>query len=133
MQYNIFDRRPEEFLDELDEKNISVLARGPLAKGMLTNKAKEYINKKGIDGYLNYTALELEEIIEKLIGANKSMATKAFSYILSHPSVASAVFGARTMEQLADNLEYLPLPNLKNEELNRIKKMTKYFPYSLHR
>src|SRR5699024_11402352 len=48
MQYSILDRRPEEnILDLLRDEQISVLARGPLAKGLLTTKAKQIIKTKG--------------------------------------------------------------------------------------
>ncbi len=33
MQYSLLDRRPEEWLSLLEEHGISVIARGPLAKG----------------------------------------------------------------------------------------------------
>lgn len=33
MQYSLLDRRPEEWFSLLEEQGISVVARGPLAKG----------------------------------------------------------------------------------------------------
>ncbi|WP_328149931.1 aldo/keto reductase [Oceanobacillus caeni] len=66
MQYNLLDRRPEEETLELLQRNqISVLARGPLAKGMLSNRSTEQINKKGNKGYLDYSYEELLNISEK--------------------------------------------------------------------
>ncbi|MCY7556681.1 aldo/keto reductase, partial [Bacillus altitudinis] len=38
MQYSLLDRRPEEWFSLLEEQSISVVARGPLAKGLLTEK-----------------------------------------------------------------------------------------------
>ncbi len=63
MQYNLLDRRPEEeVLDLLNENSISVLARGPLAKGMLSGRAEQQLEKKGKDGFLDYSYDELKTI-----------------------------------------------------------------------
>lgn len=46
-QYSLLDRRPEEaILPVAEENQISVVARGPLAKGLLSNKANEVLDKK---------------------------------------------------------------------------------------
>lgn len=66
MQYSMLDRRAEELLHTLHENQISVLARGPLAKGMLSNRSLEYVDKKGVDGFLEYTYEELKETVENL-------------------------------------------------------------------
>lgn len=55
MQYSLLDRRPEEsVLPLLNEYNISVVARGPVAKGLLTNRAQEKLATNEA-GYLTYT------------------------------------------------------------------------------
>src|SRR5699024_5532838 len=106
MQYNMLDRRPEEeTLDLLCENSISVLARGPLAKGMLSNRALEQIDKKGRDGFLDYSYDELKTIQQELekINNRNSMNALALNYVLKHPAVASAVFGASSVSQVDDN------------------------------
>ena len=133
MQYNMLDRRPEEFLDDLHENDISVLARGPLAKGMLSNHSEKYIEEKGKDGYLEYTGQELKAINSKFRNENESLNSVALRYVLHHPAVKSAVFGARTVEQLMTNLDSLFLPKLSNDKIQQIKNCTTFFPYSTHR
>ena len=49
MQYSLLDRRPEEWFPLLEEKQISVIARGPVAKGLLSDKM---LDKLTADGYL---------------------------------------------------------------------------------
>jgi aryl-alcohol dehydrogenase-like predicted oxidoreductase len=63
MQYSLLDRRPEEWMSLLSEHNISIIARGPLAKGLLSErilaKASQTIKE---NGYLDYSYAELEEL-----------------------------------------------------------------------
>ncbi len=96
MQYSLLDRRPEEeVLDLLDKNEISVITRGTLAKGML-------IDKPGED-YLGYS---YEEVLKMKEAVNKtgSPIKASVDYVLQHPAVASAVLGIRTESQLKDIL-----------------------------
>ncbi|HLS08565.1 aldo/keto reductase [Lentibacillus sp.] len=135
MQYNMLDRRPEEeILDLLHENNISVLARGPLAKGMLSDRADEQIEKKGKDGFLDYSYAELKTIhreLKKIVGGD-SLNCLALNYILKHPAVASAVFGASSVSQIGDNIN-IDRSALTDETYGKIQKMTKTIKYTNHR
>ena len=132
MQYNLLDRRPEEaVLDLLLENKISVLARGPLAKGMLSNAFKNVLQKKAVSGYLDYSHEELKSITKKLstVVPDNSMNGLAFSYVLSHPAIATAVFGASSMEQLMENAQApisAPLSDVLQAELKNITKAVQY-------
>src|SRR5699024_3785215 len=135
MQYNMLERRPEEeILDLLHENNISVLARGPLAKGMLSDRADEQIEKKGKDGFLDYSYAELKTIhreLKKIVGGD-SLNCLALNYILKHPAVASAVFGASSVSQIGDNIN-IDRSALTDETYGKIQKMTKTIKYTNHR
>ena len=133
MQYNLLDRRPEELLHDLYEKKISIFARGPLAKGMLTEKALLYVNDKGSDGYLEYEREELIKTIEQLTSITNSLTKLAFQYVLHHQVVASVVFGASTNDQIIENITNYSNEPLDNDLIERVKEMTKYFPYRMHR
>lgn len=106
-QYNLLDRRPEEeILDLLYENNIGVLARGPLAKGILSKEAVNKIEKKAENGYLDYTHDELISIyntLNSIIPKDIPLNHIAIQYVLKHPAVASTVFGASSVEQVAEN------------------------------
>jgi aryl-alcohol dehydrogenase-like predicted oxidoreductase len=98
IQYSAVDRRPEEtILDLLLQNNISVLARGALAQGLLVDKpAKEY---------LGYSTKEMEAIaaaIHNISGADRTPAQTAIQYTLHHPAVTSAVIGIRNRKQLKE-------------------------------
>ncbi|MFD1360623.1 aldo/keto reductase [Lentibacillus salinarum] len=135
MQYNLLDRRPEEeILNLLHDNNISVLARGPLAKGMLSDRAHEQIEKKGQDGFLDYSYDELKAIhrdIEKISG-DGSLNSLALSYILKHPAVASAVFGASSGSQVDGNAN-VDHSALTDETYRKIQDVTKAIQYTNHR
>ncbi|WP_042145807.1 aldo/keto reductase [Paucisalibacillus sp. EB02] len=133
-QYSLLDRRPEEeTLDLLYKHNISVLARGPLAKGLLSNNAKEQIEKKGRDGFLDYTFKELQETHQKLSSISDNLNELSLQYVLKHPAVASAVFGASSIEQVKENTLFDVEKSLSDTLYNQLKSVTKANKYIQHR
>ena len=98
MQYSVVDRRPEEsILELLKQHNISVLARGALAQGLLVDKpAKEYL------GYSKEEIAQANKAIHSLSGPNRNAAQTAIQFSLNHPAVGSAVIGIRNRKQLKE-------------------------------
>jgi len=136
LQYNLLDRRPEEeILDLLQQHHISVLARGPLAKGMMTEQAKQQIEHKGKDGYLDYSYNELIETAQKLekLKATHSLNELAFKYIFKHPAVTSAVFGASSIDQVKENINYYSGQEMSDKLYQEIQSVTKPITYQMHR
>jgi 1-deoxyxylulose-5-phosphate synthase len=132
MQYSILDRRPEEeMLDFLLDHQISVIARGPLAKGLLTD------TKKAItEGYLDYTKEELEQLLAKvkrLCQPGKSLTHIALRYALHHPVVATVIPGASRLEQLLENLQAGQIADLTEQEYRQIREWSKANVYTMHR
>lgn len=136
MQYNMLDRRPEEeILDLLERQSISVLARGPLAKGMLTEKGNQQIDKKAQDGFLDYSHKELTRIYQELANTvdGLSLSNVALHYILHHPAVATAVFGASSVDQVKNNIaDHLEKP-MTDDLYNSLQAITKSIKYDKHR
>lgn len=133
MQYSILDRRPEEeILGLLFDHHISAIARGPLAKGLLTEKFPEKI--KG-STYLDYTSEELANLLPLLKQrfANKSLTNVALKYSSYHPAVASVIPGASSIEQLLENVEQMLAGPLSEEEYLWIQANTKENIYDAHR
>ncbi|WP_077326816.1 aldo/keto reductase [Virgibacillus siamensis] len=137
MQYNMLDRRPEEeILNLLHENRISVLARGPLAKGMLSNKAAEQINKKGQNGFLGYSYEELKTVNDKLtehFGNDFLLNELALKYVLKSPAVATAVFGASSTGQVAENTAFNYSKTMTDETYEALQQITKAIQYANHR
>lgn len=134
MQYSMLDRRPEEeALPLLHDKNISVVSRGPVAKGILSDRMLEKASSKG---YLDYSYEELEEVLPLLkekLASTRSLAEIAIQYNLAHTAVASVVSGASSPEQIKDNARASNSASLSPEEVNLIKSITKANKYDQHR
>lgn len=98
MQYSLLDRRPEEEILPLLQKNgIGVLARGSIAKGLLAGKPAE--------PYLNYTAEQvgkMAKVVASFSENKRTPAQTAMCYILGEPAVTAAVVGIRTLAQLEE-------------------------------
>ncbi|MDV2684908.1 aldo/keto reductase [Alkalihalophilus lindianensis] len=137
MQYSLLDRRPEEWFDLLQSNNISVVARGPLAKGLLTSKplsaASESIQEKG---YLDYSFEELKTLQEQLktnSTLNRPLSEQAIHYCLAHETVAAVVAGASSIEQIEDNIRAINTESLTREQVDFLKSITKASTYEQHR
>lgn len=136
MQYSLLDTRPEEWLDYLHENNISVIARGPLAKGLLSDNGLDKLQDKfkGKD-FLDYSHEELENLLPKLLNVTgeKPLQTTAFQYCLAHPAVASVIPGASSIKQLEANVHAMNEQALSQEEYTTIKEIIKQSSYDSHR
>lgn len=129
MQYNLLDRRPEESCFALLEKNnISVLARGPLAKGLLVDKPAT--------SYLDYN-LEViksaQSAIKEVSGEKRSSAQSSLNYVLNNNAVTSAVPGIRTMKQLLDCLGACRTEKLSTKDIIILENSLKKTRYNNHR
>jgi aryl-alcohol dehydrogenase-like predicted oxidoreductase len=134
MQYSILDRRPEEeALPLLQDNGVSVVSRGPLAKGVLSERMLEKASEKG---YLDYSLKELSEILPLLkekVASARSFTEVALQYNLANPAVASVVAGASSPEQIRNNAKAVRSQPLTVEEIALIKEVTKGNVYKEHR
>lgn len=128
MQYSLLDRRPEEYMELMQQHGIGILARGSLAKGLLAGKPPT--------AYLNHN----EEAVGKAAAAirlvtktGETLSQTAARFVLSHTAVSSAVVGIRTEAQLKDIVAARDLSPLTEHE---IKALTQSIPvnyYDSHR
>ncbi|MFE8695574.1 aldo/keto reductase [Cytobacillus sp. FJAT-53684] len=134
MQYSLLDRRPEEeALPLLLENSIGVVTRGPLAKGLLSNKM---IDKTSQQGYLDYSFEELNHILPLLrekLADSRTMTELALQYNLAHPAISSVIAGASKVEQIKENARAAQANPLSEEELSIIQSITKMNQYEQHR
>ncbi|HSU83773.1 MAG TPA: aldo/keto reductase [Thermoanaerobaculia bacterium] len=112
-EYSLLHREPEqEVLAECEREGLAFLPFFPLASGMLTGKYRRGQPTpentrlaKGKSRFLNDRNLD---IVEELAGfaASKghSLLELAFSWLLSHPQVASVIAGATSPEQVRSNV-----------------------------
>tara|TARA_Y100000310_G_scaffold309504_1_gene353659 strand:- start:114 stop:1094 length:981 start_codon:yes stop_codon:yes gene_type:complete len=122
MVFNIFRQKPAEvFFKEAKKKNIGIIARGPLASGLLTgtidqdtkftpNDHRSYnINGKAFDvgdtfsGVNFKKGLEAVEKLKDLLPDNFSLTDLALKWILMHDEVSVVIPGATNKSQVQMN------------------------------
>ncbi|KMY50671.1 aldo/keto reductase [Peribacillus loiseleuriae] len=136
MQYSLLDRRPEEWLPLLFDNKISMIARGPVAKGILSEKMLEKASENITqNGYLDYSFTELEDILpqikEKL--SPRNMNETALQYVLSQPEIGAVIPGASSVQQLRENCRAACGTPLSEVEILFVKQLTKAGIYDNHR
>ncbi|MFC6999404.1 aldo/keto reductase [Rufibacter roseus] len=130
MQYSLLDRRPEEqILDVLAQNNISVLARGSIAQGLLAGKPTK--------AYLSFSEAEVKKMVNVLeeVSGNLSIdnMSVAIKYVLQHPAVATAVLGVRTQQQLNHAIKAAHEVELGSAALEKLKQVLTGQVYEQHR
>ncbi|GAB2537527.1 aldo/keto reductase [Rufibacter soli] len=129
MQYSLQDRRPEEqVLELLAQQNISVLARGALAQGLLLGKAPK--------PYLGHSMEEVSraaEAVKEVAGGNPSSTGVTVRYVLQAPAVATAVLGLRTEAQLNQALAATEALDLTKDQISLLQQAVPRIVYEQHR
>ncbi|HEK9102463.1 aldo/keto reductase [Bacillus pfraonensis] len=135
MEYSLLNRRPEEWFSFLQDNQISVIARGPLAKGLLTDSNERKVEKVKEKDYLSYSYNELTKTLAavKEITNIYSLTETAIQYCLHDPVVAAVIPGASSIQQLRENVQATIPSSLTTEEYKQIQAIVKYDTYTLHR
>ena len=137
--FNAFRQRPQELLfQQAQEKNVGLIARVPLASGLLTGKySKETtfgkddhraFNRNGevFDKGETFSGIDYEKglaAVEELkkIFPNTPLSLIALKWILMFPEITRIIPGASNPEQITANLQAENLNNLSPIEMNAIK------------
>jgi aryl-alcohol dehydrogenase-like predicted oxidoreductase len=140
--YNMVRQRPAEyFLAEARRRDVGVLARVPLASGLLTGKmAQDTIfspsdhrdyNRRGaafdagetFSGVDYEVGLEFVQELRDLVPAGVTMAQMALRWILMNEAVTTAIPGAKTPEQARANAAATGIAPLPPAAMERIARM----------
>jgi aryl-alcohol dehydrogenase-like predicted oxidoreductase len=138
--YNIFRQRPAEaFFKEAQNRRVGIIARVPLASGMLSGKMTRSTtfaqddhrtyNRQGqafdrgetFSGVDFETGLEAVEELRPLVLPGTSLAQMALRWILMNEAVTCTVPGAKTPSQAEDNLRAADLAPLSRETMEKIR------------
>ena len=122
--FNIFRQKPAEvFFKEAANKNVGIIARVPLASGLLTGKMKKdssfpqndhrnyNINGDAFDvgetfSGVNYLkGIDAVEKLKKLIPDNFTLTDLALKWILMHKEVTVVIPGAKNKQQAINNVK----------------------------
>jgi aryl-alcohol dehydrogenase-like predicted oxidoreductase len=134
IHYTLQAREAEyELVPVAIDQGCSILVWSPLAGGLLSGKyrrdehASEGRHVEGWDEPPVRDSNELYDTVDVLVeiaeGRGVSAAQVALAWLLGRPGVASVIIGARTDEQLADNLEAAEL-GLSEEERRRLDEVS---------
>ena len=140
--FNCFRQRPaDRFLARAKQKQVGILARVPLASGLLTGKFRQdsifaaddhrNFNRHGqafdmgetFSGVDYNVGLESVEEIRALVPAGVSMSQFALRWILMFDAVTCAIPGGKRAEQVADNCRASDLPPLTNEVMTEVRRV----------
>jgi aryl-alcohol dehydrogenase-like predicted oxidoreductase len=141
--YSLQERSAEyELLPLAVDQGLGTLVWSPLAGGLLSGKYRrgqdapegsrhvtEWSEPPVYDEDALYDTIDV--LVEVAEGHGVSAAQVALAWLLTRPTIASVVVGARTDEQLADNLNAAEL-TLSAEELARLETVSRpdlIYPY----
>jgi aryl-alcohol dehydrogenase-like predicted oxidoreductase len=138
--FNMFRQRPaEEFFGEAKRRRVGILARVPLASGLLTGKMTRETTFSA-DDHRNYNregqsfdrgetfagvdydvGLDAVDELRPLVAAGTTMAEMALRWILMFDAVTCAIAGARRPAQAEDNIRAADLPALSAETMDQVR------------
>jgi aryl-alcohol dehydrogenase-like predicted oxidoreductase len=138
--FNAFRQRPADlFFDLAKKNNVAIIARVPLASGLLSGKFKadtkfedsdhRKFNRNGeafdvgetFSGVPYEVGLAAVERIRPLVSGDTMMAKFALRWILMFDAITVVIPGARNPEQARSNAEAAELPPLSDELMGEIR------------
>jgi aryl-alcohol dehydrogenase-like predicted oxidoreductase len=140
--FNVFRQKPaEEFFPIAEERNVGILARVPLASGLLSGKMRAD-REFGEDDHRNFnregqafdrgetfsgvdfeTGLLAAEELKELVPEGYTLAQFALRWILMHPAVSCAIPGGKNPSQVEDNVAAAEMPTLPDEVMDRAREI----------
>ncbi|HZA46739.1 MAG TPA: aldo/keto reductase [Rubrobacter sp.] len=140
--FNIFRQKPgEKFFPLAEERGVGILARVPLASGLLSGKMSadrafseddhRNFNRDGeafdrgetFSGVDFETGLEAVEELKVLVPEGNTLAQFALRWILMHPAVSCAIPGGKNPSQVEDNVAAVEIPPLDEGTMERVKEI----------
>jgi aryl-alcohol dehydrogenase-like predicted oxidoreductase len=140
--FNMFRLKPAEaFFAAARERQVGILARVPLASGLLSGKftaATQFAqndhrnyNRHGeafdqgetFSGVEYETGLQAVEELRQLVPEGATLAQLALRWILMFPEVTTAIPGAKTPAQAENNVQAALLPALDNATMSRVQEI----------
>jgi aryl-alcohol dehydrogenase-like predicted oxidoreductase len=140
--FNMFRHRPAEvFLAESKKRQVGVLARVPLASGMLTGKMRRDtmfestdhrdFNRHGekfdvgetFSGVDYETGLRAVEELRDVCPPGWTLSQFALRWILIHEGITCAIPGAKRPKQAAENCAAADLPPLSDAAMDAVRRI----------
>jgi aryl-alcohol dehydrogenase-like predicted oxidoreductase len=145
-QYSLVCRSIErEHLPLCIEEGIGVIPWSPLAGGLLTGKmgrgqappegTRASVDTMNQERFSSEKNLEIAEIVAQVARAmGKTSSQVALAWVMRQPGITSPIFGARTLDQLEDNLgaAELALDEEAVKCLEEVSQLDLVYPYDFH-
>src|SRR5438105_5680449 len=140
--FNCFRMRPAElFFAQAQKKQVGILARVPLASGLLTGKFNRN-STFAADDHRNFnrhgeafdvgetfagvdydTALKAVEEIRSILPAGVTMSQFALRWILMFDAISCAIPGGKRPQQVSENCHSADLPPLSPESMAAVRRI----------
>jgi len=140
--FNCFRMRPAElFFAQAQKKQVGILARVPLASGLLTGKFNRN-STFAADDHRNFnrhgeafdvgetfagvdydTALKAVEEIRSILPAGVTMSQFALRWILMFDAISCAIPGGKRPQQVSENCHSADLPPLSQESMAAVRRI----------
>lgn len=140
--FNMFRHRPSElFFEQAKKRRVGILARVPLASGMLTGKLKldsqfspddhRAFNRDGaafdrgetFSGVDYATALQAVDELKAICPAGMSLVQFALRWILMFDAVTCAIPGAKRPSQAEENIAAAGMPPLSEAVMAQVRRI----------
>jgi aryl-alcohol dehydrogenase-like predicted oxidoreductase len=140
--FNMFRQRPAElFFEQAKKRRVGILARVPLASGLLTGKLRsntkfeardhraynrhgeEFDRGETFSGVDYRTALEAVDELRPLVPPTMSMTQFALRWILMFDAVTCAIPGAKNPKQAEENAAAAASGKLSKATMERVKEV----------
>lgn len=150
--FNMFRQRPAElFFREAKAKNVGIIARVPLASGLLTGKFgatstfseadHRFFNRDGavfdkgetFSGIDYSLGLKAVDELKQIFNTNDNLVHKALQWILAFEEVNCVIPGVSGVPQLISNLDTLSANDLTESEQEKVNMVyTKFIKEKVH-
>jgi aryl-alcohol dehydrogenase-like predicted oxidoreductase len=140
--FNMFRHRPAElFFPEAKRRRVGILARVPLASGLLSGRMTRHtafpkddhrnFNRHGeafdrgetFSGVDYETGLEAVEILKSLVPPGATLAQLALRWILMFAAVTCAIPGAKRPAQVEENVRASDLAPLSDAQMAKVREL----------
>jgi len=140
--FNMFRMRPAElFFPEAKRRKVGILARVPLASGLLSGKLSQQ-SQFAVDDHRNFnrhgeafdvgetfsgvdyeTGLAAVEALRELVPQGATLAQLALRWILMFDAVSCVIPGARNTKQAEENARAAELPGLSEGQMGKVREI----------
>lgn len=146
--FNIFRQKPiQELFPQAKANNVGLLARVPLASGLLTGKFTlnqtfeeddhRHFNRDGqafnvgetFAGLTFEKGVTLSQELSWIAEERGNMTRAALKWILEHDAISCVIPGFKNVKQVEDNLQALSVKGYSDEEMTRL---TKFYQEKVH-